>query len=185
VAYDVSGSVVKSLGKKNKNNGCLFLIPSSMKTEEITQILTEGYEIEFLNEGFDQLLDIFKLDYLFIDTHPGLNEETLVAIGLSDLSFIIMRVDYQDFQGTAITVAVCRELLERRQIAVVINKILPDVSFSEIKNKIEKSYNISVAATLPETPELLRLGSQELFCLSHSDHPFVKELYNIVNHLER
>jgi MinD-like ATPase involved in chromosome partitioning or flagellar assembly len=47
---------------------------------------------------------------LFIDTHPGLNEETLPAIAISDVVFLILRPDRQDFQETAFTVEVAREL---------------------------------------------------------------------------
>src|SRR5512145_2151556 len=51
----------------------IWLIPSSIRTGEIARILREGYDVGLLNEGFHTLLDKLKLDYLFIDTHPGLN----------------------------------------------------------------------------------------------------------------
>lgn len=51
-----------------------------------------------------------KLDYLFIDTHPDLNEETLISIGISNVLLVILRPDSQDFQGTAVTVDVARKL---------------------------------------------------------------------------
>ena len=51
-----------------------------------------------------------KLDVLMIDTHPGLNEETLLSIAISDVLVIIMRPDQQDYQGTGVTVEVARKL---------------------------------------------------------------------------
>jgi MinD-like ATPase involved in chromosome partitioning or flagellar assembly len=47
---------------------------------------------------------------LFIDTHPGLNEETLLSITISDVLLLIMRPDRQDYQGTAIAVDIARQL---------------------------------------------------------------------------
>jgi len=37
-----------------------------------------------------------KLDYLFLDTHPGLNEETLLSIAVSNILVLILRPDKQD-----------------------------------------------------------------------------------------
>src|SRR2546421_9460191 len=70
-AYDITPPPVSA------QRGTIFLIPSSVKTGEITRILQEGYDVGLLNDGFEQLLDKLTLDYLLIDTHPGLNEETL------------------------------------------------------------------------------------------------------------
>ena len=39
-----------------------------------------------------------ELDYLLIDTHPGVNEETLLSIAISDALLLILRPDIQDYQ---------------------------------------------------------------------------------------
>ncbi|MEZ4736833.1 MAG: hypothetical protein R3E79_57865 [Caldilineaceae bacterium] len=83
----------------NSKHGQLYLIPSSIKTNEIARILREGYDPAALSDGYTDLLDALKLDYLIIDTHPGLNEETLLSIAISDVLTIIMRPDAQDYQG--------------------------------------------------------------------------------------
>jgi MinD-like ATPase involved in chromosome partitioning or flagellar assembly len=66
----------------------LWLFPSSMRGHEISQILRDGFDINLLNEGLQALLDEFDLDCLLIDTHPGLNEETLLSIAISDLLIV-------------------------------------------------------------------------------------------------
>ena len=78
--------------------GQIFLIPSSMKANDIARILKEGYDVGLLNDGFNDLLDDLDLDVLMIDTHPGLNEETLLSIAISDALVLIMRPDQQDIQ---------------------------------------------------------------------------------------
>jgi MinD-like ATPase involved in chromosome partitioning or flagellar assembly len=63
-----------------------------------------------LNDGFHARVSGLALDTLLIDTHPGLNEETLLSIAISDILVIILRPDQQDFQGTGVTVEVARKL---------------------------------------------------------------------------
>ena len=78
-AYEVTSK----LGPDVPAGGAFYLIPSSIKASEITRVLREGYEVNLLTDGFRQLMKAFRLDYLFLDTHPGLNEETLLSILLS------------------------------------------------------------------------------------------------------
>jgi len=67
-------------------------------------VLREGYDVGLLNDGFQSLIEELNLDVLRIDTHPGLNEETLLSIAISDTLLIILRPDQQDYQGTSVTV---------------------------------------------------------------------------------
>ncbi|NCC31718.1 MAG: MinD/ParA family protein, partial [Chloroflexia bacterium] len=106
-AMDVT-SILQQL--KPGLKGQVFLIPSSIKAGEIAKILREGYDVGLLNDGFQQLVEDLQLDVLMIDTHPGLNEETLLSIAISDALAIIMRPDNQDYQGTSVTVEVARKL---------------------------------------------------------------------------
>ncbi len=97
-------------GSTTQKGGKIFLIPSSMKSEDIATILSEGYDVELLQRGFYEVSEEFQLDYLFVDTHPELNEETLLSIGLSNSLVVILRPDQQDYLGKAVIVEVAREL---------------------------------------------------------------------------
>ena len=77
--------------------GQVFLIPSSMQPGAITRVLREGYDPHRLTTGLRELVDQLALDVLLIDTHPGLNEETLLSIAISDELVILLRPDRQDF----------------------------------------------------------------------------------------
>ncbi|MBU7582120.1 MAG: MinD/ParA family protein [Nostoc sp. TH1S01] len=165
-AYDVSSSLGQTAGKK----GRIYLIPSSIKARDITKVLREGFDFNLLNEGFQKLLTALQLDFLFIDTHPGLNEETLLSIAISDILVLILRPDRQDFQGTAVTVEVARKL-EVPKMLLLINKALPALDFDALKQQVEKIYNAPVAGILPLAEELIQLASSDLFCLRHPEHP--------------
>lgn len=167
--YDVT-EILKTESQNIKNTqGSVFLIPSSIKIGEISRILREGYDIIRLTDGLQDITTFLNLDYLFIDTHPGLNEETLVSIGISDTLVIILRPDSQDFQGTAVTVDVAKKLGVAKMLLVV-NKALPAFDFTDLQQQVEKNYNAQVAGILPLSEEMVQLGSGGVFCLKHPQH---------------
>lgn len=182
IAYDVSYVLNDPSAQVKSASGKIYLVPSSMKSEDIATILSEGYDVELLQKGFYEVSDYYNLDYLFVDTHPGLNEETLLSIGLSNTLVILLRPDQQDYLGTAVIVEVAREL-EVPQMLLVVNKALPDFDFGILKDKVHETYQLPVAGILPLSTEMLRLGSQGLFCLHNPDHPLTQELQHIVAHI--
>ena len=158
--------------------GRTFLVPSSIQPADIAQVMREGYDVGLLNEGFRHLIEELKLDALLLDTHPGLNEETLLSIAMSNALAIIMRPDSQDYEGTSVTVAVARKLGVPRMVLVV-NKTPEIFDASEVEARVEKTYDCEVAAVLPHSDELMVLSSESIFALRHPDHP-VTELYRQV-----
>jgi MinD-like ATPase involved in chromosome partitioning or flagellar assembly len=162
--------------------GAMYLIPSSVKTGEITKILREGYDVGLLNDGFQALLQRLDLDYLFIDTHPGLNEETLLSIAISDALILILRPDKQDFLGTAVTVEVARKLNVAR-LLLIVNKVLPQIDFAKLKEQVEVNYNADVAGVFPLSTEMLQLASGGVFALHYPQHAFTKELQKVARRL--
>lgn len=176
-AYDVS----HVLEGKGAIGSAIYLIPSSLKAGEIARVLREGYDVGLLNDGFQGLIQQLNLDYLFIDTHPGLNEETLLSITISDVLLLIMRPDRQDFQGTAVTVDIARRL-EVPKMLMVVNKALPSFDFAALKTEVESTYGAPVAAILPLTEEMIQLGSSDIFSLRFPDHPLT-QIYAKVAHL--
>jgi septum site-determining protein MinD len=165
--YDVTSK----LGPHVPAGGALYLIPSSIKASEITRVLREGYEVNLLTDGFRKLMKAFHLDYLLIDTHPGLNEETLLSILLSDTLVLILRPDQQDFQGTAVTVEVARKL-KLKKLLLVVNMALPKLDFGVLKHQVQETYNAPVAGILPVSEEMIELGSAGLFSLEYPEHPY-------------
>lgn len=180
-AYDVT---VTSIGRVSEEDESprIFLIPSSLKTGEIARILREGYDVSLLNDGFRALTDRLKLDYLLIDTHPGVNEETLLSIALSDLFLLIMRPDNQDFQGTSVTVELARRL-EVKQAMVIINKVPPSVDRELLREQVESAYGVEVAGMLPLCSEMAELASSGLFVNRFPDHELTRSLKRIVKQI--
>lgn len=177
-AHDVSGR----LGADIK--GQIFLIPASIKAGEIARILREGYDVGLLNDGFRDLVKDMNLDFLMIDTHPGLNEETLLSIAISHALIILMRPDQQDYQGTAVTVDVARKLDVPRMLMVV-NKVPSVLDFDDVRERVAQTYNAQVAAVLPHSDEMMVLASSGIFSLKYPDHPISKSLKAIVDEIKK
>src|SRR5436305_5222835 len=140
--------VTTMLGPAAAQGGALYLIPSSIKAREITRVLRDGYEVSLLTDGFRALMKTFQLDYLFIDSHPGLNEETLLSLILSDILVLILRPDQQDFQGTAVTVEVARKLKLKR-LLLVVNEVLPKLDRDSLQQQVQTAYEAPGAGLLP------------------------------------
>jgi MinD-like ATPase involved in chromosome partitioning or flagellar assembly len=179
-AYDVSPVIEAGAGAVAVMSGNVYLVPSSIRAGEIARVLREGYDVSLLNDGFHELIDRLDLDYLFIDTHPGLNEETLLSIAISDVLVLILRPDRQDFQGTAVTVDVARRLDVPRMLLVV-NKALVSYDFAALRKQVEETYDATVAGILPLSEDVAGLASSDLFSLRQPDHPWSRELRAIAD----
>ncbi len=150
--------------------GKIFLIPSSTKPGEITRVLREGYDAQRLTRGLRQLLVELKLDTLIIDTHPGLNEETLLSLVISNALIIVMRPDQQDYEGTGITVQVAKEL-QVPHLMLVVNKTPLILDPAAVQKRVEEAYGAPVAAVLPHSDDMMNLASGGLFALQYPEHP--------------
>ena len=155
--------------------GHIFLTPSSIKAGEIARVLREGYDVGLLNDGFRELINKLKLDVLVIDTHPGLNEETLLSIAISDVLAIVMRPDQQDYQGTGVTVDVARKL-DVPRMKLIVNKVPACFDPAGVKAQVEQTYGCEVAAVLPHSDEMMILASAGIFVLRYPDHQITAAL---------
>jgi septum site-determining protein MinD len=171
-AYDVTASLDEGLA------GRVFLIPSSSNPSDIARVMHDGYDVALLNDGFRNLIRDLELDALIIDTHPGLNEETLLSIAVCEALAIVMRPDQQDYEGTSVAVSVARKLSVPRMVLVV-NNTPTAFDFADVKERVETTYECEVAAVLPHSEELMILSSQGIFALRYPDHA-VTALYRQV-----
>lgn len=167
-AHDVT---VKALGDEEAaadDTGRLFLIPSSIRPGEIARILRDGYNVSLLSEGIRDITRELELDVLLIDTHPGLNEETLLSIAISNTLVIIMRPDQQDFEGTGVTIKVARRL-EVERLLVVVNNIPSAFNPEQVAEQVTTAYECPVAAAIPHSDKLMNLASRGLFVVRFPD----------------
>jgi MinD-like ATPase involved in chromosome partitioning or flagellar assembly len=175
-AYDVGKNLKTPDGQDL--SGKVYLIPSALRAGEIARVLREGYDVSLLNDGFRDLVEDLALDFLLIDTHPGLNEETLLSIAISDMLIVIMRPDEQDYQGTVVTVDVARKL-DVPYLYLLVNKALSRFDFAQIKARAEAAFECTVATVLPLSEDMVALASAGIFYLKYPEHEWSKGIERV------
>lgn len=162
--------------------GEVYLIPSSIKANEIVQVLRQGYDMRLLTTALRDLGDALNLDALLIDTHPGLSEETLFSLAISSALAIILRPDQQDYEGTGVTVEIARSL-EVPKMTLVVNKAPADIDPDVIRARVEETFACPVAAVLPHSDEMMKLASSDIFALAYPEHPLTASFRRIAEQL--
>ena len=160
----------------------LFFVPASLKAGEILKVLRKGYEVAQFNTGLNRLVDELDLDCLLIDTHPGLDEDTLLAIAASDILILLMRPDNQDYTGTAVSLEVAAKL--GKPTYIVINKVPSVFNIEDVVDKVKEAYRKPVLGAIPFYEEVIAAASGEVFILSHSRHNFSNRINEIAVQLQ-
>ena len=176
VAIDVTPNPV------TENMGQIYLVPSSIKPGEISRVMREGYDARQLTEGLKRLLTRLRLDYMLIDTHPGLGQETLLSLVISNTLIIVLRPDQQDYEGTGITVRIAQEL-KVPNILLMVNKSPASFDPDALAEQVQLAYGYKVIAVLPHSDEMMELGSRGLFTLEQPSHPISKMFRQVASEI--
>ncbi|RJR36864.1 MAG: MinD/ParA family protein [Desulfobacteraceae bacterium] len=176
--YDLRGHI------EHPVKGRLMLLPSSIHPGDIARIIHDGYDVDRLNDGLASFADRFNLDILLVDTHPGLSEETLLSMALSDRLLVVLRPDRQDYQGTSVTLKVAAQLSVPR-MGLCINKAPRNLPEETLRKKVEAAYGYPVDAVLYHSDEMMDLASGGIFVQRFPDHPFTQRLKELAEAISR
>lgn len=170
-------TVTKKLGV-DSGGGQLFVLPASPEAGDIARAMHQAFEMGLLRKDMDELSSVLGLDTLIIDTHAGLNEDTLMTIALADVLVVVLRPDPREYQGTAVTLDLAKNL-EVPRVALVVNEV-PDVAdLVLVKEQVEGKYQADVIGVIPFDETMLSQGSQGLFVTRHPHHP-LSDLYRLI-----
>ncbi len=158
--------------------GELLFIGSSMKPEEIANLMRKEYEENVFKIIGEELQKRYSIDYLIFDTHPGLSEDTLLAVLSTDLSLVLMRMDRQDISGTYLLTRVLRKL--NRVCYILLNMVPPEIAkLPSLTDDISKYTGMPVLGLVPFYEEVLSNRSKGVFILKHPQHPYTTQVYQI------
>lgn len=183
-AYPVAEVAGRSPDRAFLRDLQLWLIPSSIRTSEIARVLREGYDVNILNDGFNDLVAELQLDYLIIDTHPGMNEETLLSVAISNMLIVLLRPDQQDFQGTAVTLDISRKL-DVPNIRLVLNKVPLRFDVNALAVDVTSLYNAPVVAALSLSEDVAAAGSDNIFSAVYPDHAWSQSVRLVTDDIIR
>lgn len=175
-AHDVTSVVGDSV------EGQLWLIPASINVSDIARTLREGYDHTKLGDSYDLIKSTLSLDVLIIDTHPGLSDDTLLAVAVSQMVGLILRPDQQDYQGTSVSMAIANKL-DVPAMRLIVNKSPMLFNPDMVRSKVETAYDCKVAAVLPHADEMMALASEGLFVLKHPEHPLTEQFKQVARQL--
>jgi MinD-like ATPase involved in chromosome partitioning or flagellar assembly len=153
-----------------------------MNIEAISKVVADGYDVSRLNSQFDALKKSLGLDLLVIDSHPGLNRETMLTTAVSDTLLIVIRPDRQDYHGTAVMLQVASRLQVPR-VFMLANKVPRRLDRNAVRERIQSAMGYEMLAALPLEEEMACLGSEALFVQRFPDHALSLQIREVAERL--
>ncbi|MFD6228255.1 AAA family ATPase [Streptomyces sp. NPDC060232] len=160
----------------------LYVVPARTGTAALRELMAGGYDVGLLPEGFDRLAEHYALDVLLLDTHAGLNNESVTAMASADVLMILARADRIDLSGVEETIALAGRLACRRTL--VLSMAPTGIDRDAARRRSEEVYGAPVAGILPYAPEMASLHGERIFAEARPDHPLVGEFRTIISALD-
>src|SRR5207245_11763320 len=106
-------AVIRLNDKMGLKTGELYCMLASTNVTAMLRTLRTGFEIVSFMKALESLQKLFDLDYLFIDTHPGIENDTLLATGVCDHLLIVTWIDHTNIIGANVVEEQARSPHER------------------------------------------------------------------------
>ena len=193
---DVLVDISSELGMDGK----LFLGFSSPGKEDIRDIELRHDEkwqlkaIRRLLSAKNKLFEKYKIDYLLIDTSPGIRYWSINALAVSDLLFLIMKNSDMDVEGTKKMTKDIYDSLSKfgSKYYIVLNKVPgahPDKNSNweayenAFSANLEKTIGTKIVGSIPCFCDIQFSRHEFLFAINQPDHSFSKNLVTLAEKL--
>lgn len=182
--------IVHDISTKVGLKDCLYIIPSNLNEEKITEIVKHDFDFGRLYRGLREIGNNNDLDFLLLDTKPELDEKIMLFFTITNLLLVVTRFDEADIRGTKELLKIVN-YFKVPSIYVVPNMIEGDQK-SKIMIEIEKQFEsfkglgVSVSNPIIFSSKLSVDHSpriDELFITKYSDDAFsqsVSKLKDII-----
>ncbi len=162
--------------------GSLYVIPSKHDVLSIAKVLRDGYPIIRVKKVLEYLEQHLKLDYLMIDTHSGLAEDTIFALSVSNLIFVVFK---PDIQGLASMKAILNLFSKfKLQTMTIINMATNSDVEKNIIEEMEHYCGIPIVEEIPFYPDIFQNKDKKLLAFWQPNHEFIQHLKNITKMVE-
>lgn len=173
--------MIIDLSKEMKVKKLLF-VAASLDAQEIMSLFKRGYEVVQFNKAANDVANHYNLDWILVDTHPGLMEATLLALASCDEILTVMRDDTQHYTGTMITLEVTGAL--HKPTSVILNFAQSGLPESKVRSNLQNAFKTPVLAVMPFDEELMTSASKGgIFIQDHPYSPFTKRINELADHL--
>ena len=162
--------LTKKFGVKK---GGLIFIPASHEASSIVSIVRKSYELSAVQKVIDEIVKAYSLDYLLIDSRPGINQFALMAFDVSDVVLLVARLDRQDVSSSQAVVQVAKALA--KPVLLVANMIPSEEADTATERKLTQSFNMPLIAMFPYEPDVQMNLSSGILVVKKPAHDFGKD----------
>ncbi len=143
-----------------------------------------------------ELFSNYEMDYIFLDTSPGIRYWSINAIAAADLLFLMMKISEMDIEGTKKMIKDTYDALTKfgSKKFIILNKVpgaSPIHKFQAKQkdrmlweNEIEKELGTQVMSSIPCFCDVQFNKHEFLSVLKNSNHPFSKRVIDIANKIK-
>jgi MinD-like ATPase involved in chromosome partitioning or flagellar assembly len=134
------------------------------------------------------LLNDMELDYLLLDTSPGLQYSSINAIVSADVVLVVSTIDASDIEGTKRMTHELYDLFEKKT-GILMNKVpieylsTPE-DLSTVTRQFENMHTLPVLKVIPCFCDVLRAGGKRIFARDEPEHPFTKHVDEIASKVD-
>ncbi len=143
----------------------------------------------------NQLFEEYKIDYLFLDTSPGIRYWSINTLATADILMLILKDNDVDIEGTKKMVTDIYDSLRKfgSNYFIVLNKVAGafptnEYSFREdekaLKEDLEKSMGTKIVGSIPCFCDIQFSRHEFLFAIEQPDHPFSKKLTTLAERIK-
>jgi len=193
---DILVDVSSELGLKGK----LFIGFSSPKKEDIHEIEIHHdmkWQLTALRRFLaakKELFSEYNLDYLILDTSPGIRYWAINAIAAANLLFLMMKVNEMDIVGTKKMISEIYDSLIKfgSKYFIILNKVPGASPLQEFQvevnermmSEIEECIGPKVIGAIPCFCEIQFNKHEFLYAIKQPKHQFSKSVLDIANKIE-
>ncbi len=180
----ISEAVLDLTEVLNIKKGCLMFSPAGHKLSEILSIVDRGFDLSKLKKTLDELARTYQLDHLIIDSHPGIEKDTLLSMALCDFVVLISRVDQQDLFGSGVMTEVASQL--DKPVVLILNMLPSTVGEKEaakIGERLAELFHLHVLTALPFNSDVLESLSKGVFVLERPKDPLTRRFTELAENI--
>ena len=185
--------VLVDLSPELKLNGKLLIGFSSPKKEDIHEIEID-HDMKWQYKALKrviaakkELFSKYKIDYLLIDTSPGIRYWAINALAIADVLFLMMKLNEMDIAGTKKMIDEIYESLTKfgSEYFVILNKVPGALPIHEIHNnkqiitEIENQIGIKIIESIPCFCEIQFNKHEFLTTIKKPNHAFSERVRSI------
>jgi MinD-like ATPase involved in chromosome partitioning or flagellar assembly len=180
----IQNAVLDLTSRLGIQTGCLLFCPAGHRLEEILKMVDTGFNLSRFKAVLNNLATEYRLDYLLIDSHPGIEKDTIVSMAVCDVVVLLSRVDHQDMFGSGVMNEVASQL--KKPVVLILNMIPSSVGDKESKkigDKIAGLFHLEVLTALPFNSDVFENLSRGVFVLEHQKDPLTKRFTELAENM--